>query len=161
MTKRPRLSSAALDRAARRLLEALDEAGARALRGQIDESAIIVVAPRKNVTVVRASLPMAVAESVAAQGLARWEGEGETRRLLLTPEGRAALRRGAAPANVDPFRAQHSPLARLRIEEGAAPARWSMRARARSPGWRGARIVTAGHFWPPSRSRRASAFAAT
>jgi hypothetical protein len=122
MTKRQHSTPAALDRAARRLLDTLDEPGARALRGQIDESAIVVVAPRNGVTVVRASLPMGAADLVLAQGLARWEGEGEARRLLLTPEGRAARRRSAAPAQTDPFRAQHSPLARARLEEGAAPA---------------------------------------
>ncbi|MBY6241675.1 DUF6456 domain-containing protein [Methylosinus sp. Sm6] len=120
MTQRQRFASNTLDRVTRRLLEALDEPGARALRGQIDESAIVVVAPRKGVTVVRASLPLGAADSAVAQGLARWEGEGEARRLAIAPEGRAALRRDAAPAEVDPLRAQHSPLARQRIEQGAA-----------------------------------------
>lgn len=122
MTKRQRSTPDALERAARRLLAALDEPGARALRGQIDDSSIVVVAPRNGVTVVRASLPLGAAALVAAQGLARWEGEGEARRLLLTEEGRARSRRDAAPAQSDPFRAQHSPLARRRVEEGAAAA---------------------------------------
>lgn len=122
MTRRQRPAREGLARAARRLLEVLAEPDARGQRGQIDETTIVVVAPRNGVSVVRASLPIGAVDSPLAQGLVKWVGEGEARRLLLTEDGRAAARRKAAPAQIDPFCAQHAALARRRLEDGAGSA---------------------------------------
>ncbi|HEY8262119.1 MAG TPA: DUF6456 domain-containing protein [Methylosinus sp.] len=122
MTRRQRSAPEALARAARRLLEALAEPDACARRGQIDDATIVVVAPRNGVTVVRASLPIGAVDAPLAQGLVRWTGDGEGRRLVLTEEGRASARRDSAPSDIDPFRAQHATLARMRLEENVAPA---------------------------------------
>ncbi|WP_400765511.1 DUF6456 domain-containing protein [Methylosinus sporium] len=106
-------------RALRRLLEAMNEPGAQAMADPLGVRSIIVAAPRKGVTVARARLPARVADSAAARGLARWDGAGEARRLRLTDEGRAHLRRLAAPAEANPFFAQHSALAPRVVEQGA------------------------------------------
>ncbi|WP_018267570.1 DUF6456 domain-containing protein [Methylosinus sp. LW4] len=108
-------------RALRRLLEAMNEPGAQAMADPLGVRSIIVAAPRKGVTVARARLPASVADSAAARGLARWDGAGEARRLRLTDEGRAHLRRLAAPAEANPFFAQHSALAPRVVEQGARP----------------------------------------
>ncbi|CAN2535142.1 hypothetical+protein [Methylocapsa aurea] len=108
-------------RALRRLLEAMSEPGAEAKRDPLGARFFIVAAPRKGVTVARARLSESIADAAAAQGLARWDGAGEARRLRLTDEGRAHLRRLAAPAQVDPFLAQHSALAPRVVDEGARP----------------------------------------
>lgn len=122
MTKPLRETDDATARAARRLLEALNEPGARGTRGDVDERMIVVAAPRNGVTVVRASIPVRAADHAIARGLARWEGEGKARRLQATEEGRAHLRRLAAPKDADAFFAQHAQLQRRAIEKGAAPA---------------------------------------
>jgi hypothetical protein len=108
-------------RALRRLLEAMSEPGAEAMKDPLGARSIVVAAPRKGVTVARARLSETVAEAAAARGLARWEGTGDLRRLRLTDEGRAHLRRLAAPAAADPFIAQHGELTSRVIEKGASP----------------------------------------
>lgn len=122
MTKEKRRTDDATSRAARRLLQALSEPGARGARGDVDERKIVVAAPRNGVTVVRASVPTSAGDRVVAEGLAKWEGEGGARRLLLTEAGRAHLRRLAAPGQVDAFFAQHAQLEPRAVEKGAAPA---------------------------------------
>ncbi|TDX67219.1 hypothetical protein EDE12_101762 [Methylosinus sp. sav-2] len=108
-------------RALRRLLEAMSEPGAQAMADPLGARSIIVAAPRKGVTVARARLAQSIADIAAARGLARWDGAGEARRLHLTDEGRAHLRRLAAPAEANPFFAQHSALAPRVVEKGARP----------------------------------------
>lgn len=108
-------------RALRRLLEAMNEPGAQAMADPLGARSIIVAAPRKGVTVARARLAQSIADIAAARGLARWDGAGEARRLRLTDEGRAHLRRLAAPAEANPFFAQHGALAPRVVEKGARP----------------------------------------
>lgn len=107
-------------RALRRLLHALSETGASAAPSEIDAS-IIVRARRNGVTVVRARLPAAVAEAALSEGLAQWTQDGAQQRLRLTQAGGAFLRRQAAPADADPFRAQHAAYAARALEKGARP----------------------------------------
>ncbi|WP_036293090.1 DUF6456 domain-containing protein [Methylosinus sp. PW1] len=108
-------------RALRRLLEAMSEPGAQTMADPLGARSIVVAAPRKGVTVARARLAESIADIAVARGLARWDGAGEARRLHLTDEGRAHLRRLAAPAEANPFFAQHSALAPRVVEKGARP----------------------------------------
>lgn len=121
MKKDKRSIDDATIRAARRLLQALNEPGARGARSDIDEGMVVVAAPRNGVTVVRASVPRRAADHVVAEGLAKWEGEASSRRLSLTEEGRAHLRRLAAPEPAGAFRAQHMQLTPRALDKGAAP----------------------------------------
>lgn len=121
MTQQRRASHDAIARAARRLLEALAEPGASGARSQLDDRTIVVAAPRNGVTVARASLPESAARHALALGLVKWEGEAQSKRLRLTEEGRAHLRRLEAPRDADAFRAQHSPLTSRALDKGAAP----------------------------------------
>jgi len=109
------------ERPLRRLLEAMSEPGAEAMPDRLGGGSIVIAAPRKGVTVARARLPGRIAAEAAARGLAHWEGAGEARRLRLTQEGRAHLKRLAAPAQADPFRAQHGALTPRVVEKGARP----------------------------------------
>ncbi|PWB81875.1 MAG: ATPase [Methylocystaceae bacterium] len=122
MTKHRAQTDDATARAARRLLQALNEPGARGARSDVDERMIVVAAPRNGVTIVRASVQRSAADHAIAAGLAKWEGEGKSRRLLLTEEGRAHLRRLAAPKQADVFLVQHSRLELRALEKGAPPA---------------------------------------
>lgn len=108
-------------RALRRLLEAMSEPGAEAMTDPLGARSIVVAAPRKGITVARARLSRSIADAAAARGLARWEGAEQARRLRLTEAGRAHLRRLAAPAEANPFFAQHSDLSPRIMEKGARP----------------------------------------
>lgn len=108
-------------RALSRLLQALAEPGARGARSDIDERMIIVLAQRNGVTIVSANVPARAAEHAVARQLTKWTGEGRDRRLQLTPEGRAHLRRRGAPQQADAFLAQHTELSSRALEKGAAP----------------------------------------
>lgn len=110
-------------RALRRLLEALAEPGARAAASDLDDGALVLLAPRNGVTAVLARVPAAAGEMAATQGLAEWTREADLRRLRLTEAGRAWLRRTAATQDpeADPFRAQHARLRRKPLEKGARP----------------------------------------
>lgn len=112
-----------IDRALRRLLQALAEPGACGASSELDAATIIVRAASKGVTIVRARLPEAVAETALKEGLARWDGAGAARRLTLTDAGRAHLRRLAAPVapEAESFRAQHGRFALRPLEKGAPP----------------------------------------
>jgi hypothetical protein len=107
----------------RRLLQALGEPGARGALSGLEASTLVVLAPNKGVTVVRARLPAAAADAALAEGLVRWEREGAERRLALTDAGRAHLRRLSAPEaeQAEPFRAQHASYALRQLEKGARP----------------------------------------
>ena len=124
MTKGGRKTGEPLDktlRAMRRLLEALGEEGACAAPSDLDHGVIVALGVRNGVTVVRARLPMAAAETATAEGLAQWAGA--PRRLRLTAAGRAHLRRLAAPpgGEIDAFRAQQGAYATRAIEKGERP----------------------------------------
>jgi hypothetical protein len=106
-------------RTTRRLLEALAEPQACGLRGGLDETTIVVAAPRNGVTLARARFPESAAREALSLGLVASEGEGANARLRLTEAGRAHLRRAAAPREAA-FLAQHSPIV-ARAGEGAAP----------------------------------------
>ncbi|WP_457795841.1 DUF6456 domain-containing protein [Methylocystis sp. S23] len=107
----------------RRLMEALNEAGARAAPSDLDNDRIVVRAPRNGVTVVRARLPAAAAEAALSRGLAEWVQEEVGRRLRITEPGRAFLRRAAArEPELDPFRVQHGAFEKRAPEKGARPA---------------------------------------
>jgi hypothetical protein len=111
-------------RAMRRLLQALSEQGARGALSGLEASTLVVLAPNKGVTVVRARLPAAAGEAALAEGLVRWERERAERRLALTDAGRAHLRRLSAPEadQAEPFRAQHASYVLRQLEKGARPA---------------------------------------
>ncbi|WP_424363472.1 DUF6456 domain-containing protein [Methylocystis parvus] len=122
MTKSLRKTESEMSRALRRLLEALSEAGACAAPSDLEDDAIVVLAPRNGVTVVRARLPAAAGEAALSQGLVA--REGASRRLQIAEAGRAYLRRAASggePA-LDPFRAQHGAFEKRAPEKGARPA---------------------------------------
>ncbi len=108
-------------RALRRLLEALQESGARAAPGGLDDGMLVVVAPKNGVTVVRARLPAAVGETALSEGLVERERAGDSPRLRLTEAGRAYLRRLTNGAALDPFRAQHGDFETRAGEKGARP----------------------------------------
>ncbi|MBI1867680.1 MAG: hypothetical protein HYS06_05225 [Methylocystis sp.] len=121
MTKRVRQTNETTVRTTRRLLQALNEPGARGVRSAVQDQMIAVLAPRNGVTVVRANAPVAAAEHALTQGLVRWEGENGASRLELTEAGRAHVRRLAADSASDGFRAQHSPIEPRCLDKGAAP----------------------------------------
>jgi hypothetical protein len=117
---RPREETAA--RVLERLARALGEAGACAAPSDFDADTLVVLAPRKGVTVARARIAAEAGEAAVAEGLAQWVREGTARRLYLTDAGRAYLRRRAADdPELDPFRAQHGDYARRPAEKGAGP----------------------------------------
>lgn len=123
MSKAPRKTLANQEtRALDRLVAALAEPGAGAAPSDLEDETLVVLAPRKGVTVVRARVPASTGRMAVAQGLAAWAREGTARRLRLTEAGRAHLRRLAAnPAEVDPFRAQHGEHHMRQLEKGARP----------------------------------------
>ena len=111
-----RLTETEIAAALRRALHALAGAGAYGFEEHPGGSArLIIVAPRKGVSVrVGVAQPRIVAQ-LLAEGLAVWGNGGDSlrRRLTLTSEGQArAAREHAARDGVDPFLAQHRPLAR-------------------------------------------------
>lgn len=123
MSKTTRHRDETAARALERLARALGEAGASAAASDFEDDTLVVLAPRKGVTVVRARIPASAGKAAAAQGLAQWAHEGATRRLRLTDAGRAFLRRLAAKdPELDPFRAQHGEHARRAADTGARPA---------------------------------------
>lgn len=110
-------------RALIRLLETLAEPSASAAPSDLEDATLVVLAPRNGVTVVRARLPDEAGKMAVAQGLAVWMREGASRRLRLTEEGRAFLRRRATDDEaLDPFRAQHGEHERRAPEKGVRPA---------------------------------------
>lgn len=119
MSKAPEKDAA---RALRRLLEALQESGARATAGGLDDGTLVVVAPRNGVTVIRARLPAAVGDAALSEGLVEWARESGSRHLRLAEAGRALLRRMASDGAVDSFRAQHGTIVARPLEKGARPA---------------------------------------
>jgi hypothetical protein len=124
MKKSARRSSGGdIDRATRRLLQALAEPGARGALSDLEASTLVVVAARKGVTVARARFPAAAGETALAEGLVRWEDDGGERRLALTGAGSAHLRRLSAPEveQAEPFRAQHASYALRQLDRGARP----------------------------------------
>jgi hypothetical protein len=105
-----------------KLLQALAEAGARAVPSYLDEDALVVFAPKNGVTLARARFPAQLAQEVVGAGLAQWERDGKTRALRLTDAGRANLRRlTTTDAELDPFLAQHGDFQRRAPEKGAPP----------------------------------------
>ncbi len=118
--KRPREEMAA--RALERLARALGEAGASAVPSDFEDDTLVVLAPRKGVTVARARVAASAGESAVKQGLAQWSNEGMARRLRLTDAGHAFLRRlSTADPAIDPFRAQHGDYRRRGGGKGARP----------------------------------------
>lgn len=121
MSKSVRKTDSDNGRALRRLLEALSEAGACAAPSDLEDDAIVVLAPRNGVTVVRARLPAGVGEAALSQGLVA--REGADRRLRIAEAGCAYLRRAASAGEsaLDPFRAQHGVFQKRPPEKGARP----------------------------------------
>lgn len=111
------------ERALRRLLTALEPADARATHSELDPDMMIVCAAARGVTIVRATLPAAIAIHAESEGLAVWTRDNGKKQLRLSDAGRAFLRRHT-PTNtgeIDGFRAQHDDLNRQTIEPAAAP----------------------------------------
>jgi hypothetical protein len=122
MSKAVRKTRDASTRLQERLLRALGEIGAAAAPGDLDAGTLVVRAPSKGVTVVRAQVPAAAGEAAIRDGLAQWAPDGGTRRLRLTDAGRAFLRRlDADDPDLDLFRAQHGAHRRRAPEKGAPP----------------------------------------
>ena len=120
-----RLTETEIAAALRRALHALAGAGAYGFEEHPGGSArLIIVAPRKGVSVrVGVAQPRIVAQ-LLAEGLAVWGNGGDSlrRRLTLTSEGQArAAREHAARDGVDPFLAQHRPLARQPADAPPVP----------------------------------------
>ncbi len=109
-------------RALRRLLQALNEAGASAARNDLDDDETLIVrASRGGVTVVVARVAVLAGEVAASEGLAAWALDGALPRLRITDSGRAFLRRQDAPEDAGPFRAQHADYTLRALEKGARP----------------------------------------
>ncbi len=123
MSKTTRPKGEATDRALERLARALGEAGACAVPSDFEDDTLVVLAPRKGVTVARARIAASDGERAVARGLAQWGWEGTARRLRLTEAGHAFLRRLASGADteLDPFRAQHGEYSRRASSKGARP----------------------------------------
>lgn len=121
MSKRNKEGDELINGAVRRLLQSLGEPGAHSASSGVEEGMIVVLAPRNGVTVVRASVPARAVSYAIAQDFVRWEGAEATRRLQLTDEGRAYMRRKSAASVDEGFRAQHSPIASRAPEKGEAP----------------------------------------
>ncbi len=129
---------AELPREARALLEALAHDGAYGWEGEENSRVrLIVVAPRRGVSVRVASFALPPANELCSAGLSRWETGAASgrRRLELTDEGRARLTRSAPLEGGDPFLAQHRPLARRKpaagdleasvlVDEAESPIAW-------------------------------------
>ncbi|MEK4033551.1 DUF6456 domain-containing protein [Methylocystis sp. IM3] len=122
MSKATKTREETAARALERLARALGEAGASAVRSDFEDDTLVVLVPRKGVTVPRARFAATIGGQAVAQGLAKWDCDGAARRLRLTDGGRAFLRRlAAADPELDPFRAQHGDHARRAPEKGARP----------------------------------------
>jgi hypothetical protein len=126
------------ERTLRRLLAAMEPRDAHAAKGTLDPDTIIVCAAARGITIVRATLPAAVATHAVSEGLAVWSPESGKKLLRLTDAGRAFLRRDAAgrSAEIDGFRAQHDEIARraatsaspsVLINESESPLAWLAR----------------------------------
>ncbi|MEI2735287.1 MAG: DUF6456 domain-containing protein [Rhodoblastus sp.] len=107
-------------REARRLLAALAQDGAGPARADLRDGFLVVAAPRNGVTAITANAPAAAGDELFARGLARWTAHVPPR-LELTAEGARAARRLAAPAEVEPHRAQHGDFVMRALEPGARP----------------------------------------
>lgn len=132
-------AQADLGRDARRLLLALAQEGAAPARSDLRDGFLTVAAPRNGVTSIVANAPLAAGAQLAARGLARWAGQGDARRLMLTDAGAALARRLAAP-DADSFAAQHRSVVRrspapgeaaVAINECESPIAWLARRRGK------------------------------
>lgn len=103
-----RAAGVALSAAARRLLDGLLEPEAYAVASEFGEE-LVLVGRRGTVSMRLGAYRPDVADALVAASLAAWEGGGRSgkRRLVATAAGLANHARRAAPAGVDPFRAQH------------------------------------------------------
>lgn len=129
------------DRDVRRLLEALARDESASGRAGLRDGFIVLSGRRNGVTTILANIPCAAVEAAAARGLVRWRGEGEAKRLEISGEGAAFARRCAAPAGLEPFRAQHleavvRPLepggAAVMVDESESPLAWLARRKDRT-----------------------------
>jgi hypothetical protein len=129
---------AALPREAERALALLSEAGAYGVTGEKGE--IVVVGPRNGVSVRVGGFRVVVLAMLLAAALVLWEAAGPSgrRRLRVTAAGQAHAARHGAPAGVDPFLAQHKPLARgqagdaqVLVDEAESPLAWLARRKGR------------------------------
>ncbi len=106
-----------ITRAAERLLAALAQPGAYAFADPIDGSALIVRAGRAGISLGGGRFPVSAGEQLLAQDLVRTEPGGR-RHLVLSPAGRARLRRQAGPEG-SAFLAQHLDLVPEEAPEGS------------------------------------------
>lgn len=159
MAKRKKETEDVVARAARRLLQSLEEPGARCAPSDVKDKMFVVVAPRNGVTVVRASVPSSAVDYSLAHGFLKWSEGPQAKGLRPTQEGRAFLRRSICPENAHPFRAQHSPIATRALEKGAAPVLFNegespLAWLARRKDRRGASFLTAAMVQAGERFRR-------
>jgi hypothetical protein len=119
--KKKKHNEDALQRALLRLLQSLEESGARCMRSDVDDTMFVVAAPRNGVTIVRASIPANAIELALTRGLLRKSELRPSKEAELTQEGRSYLRRALDRSGAEPFRAQHSPIEVRALTKGAAP----------------------------------------
>lgn len=94
-----------------RLLLALCEPGAQGRLGE-GGARIAVATPRRGASLARLVGTKLDAEGLVAEGLAEWRGAADRRQLLAaTPAGVARAARLQAPEGIDPYLAQHLPIA--------------------------------------------------
>lgn len=159
MTKRDKAAvkgERELGREAQRLLAALTSDGAAPARADLREGFLAVAGRRRGVTAILANSPIAAGAELVAADLAVWTSSG---RLAPTEEGRAFARRRAAPAGVEPFLAQHTPLAfkpardggaAMLVDEAESPLAWLARRKGRD----GAALIDSAQFEAGERFRR-------
>lgn len=124
-----------------RLLAALGRDGGASGRRGLRDGFVVIAARRNGVTSIVANIPCEAADEAVAKGLACWRGAGEASRLELSPEGEAYARRCAAPAGLEPFRAQHMEIGvrildaggpALMVDESESPLAWLARRKDRN-----------------------------
>jgi hypothetical protein len=105
---------------ARRLLRALGADGAYAFADADAPARIAIVAQRNGVSIRAGSNTSAAATELCAMDLSQWrepDARNGRARLTLTDAGRAHLARASAQEGLDPFLAQHMPVARGPADE--------------------------------------------
>ncbi|NDA47296.1 MAG: ATPase [Alphaproteobacteria bacterium] len=101
-----------------RLLSALAQEGAYGWLTDHPRPGTLAVSGQRNaVSVQIASAPQSVGRELLALDYVHWHNPVHERaRMLIKPEGRSALARLTAPAQIDPFQAQHSALERKEMQ---------------------------------------------
>jgi hypothetical protein len=140
MNKRVVSNSAALSRAAQRLLSALAETGASAIPDPTRDGMLILRGSRGSVSVGRGAYPEDAGRELAGHDLVLHADRG--RAIVISEPGRRYLRRASAGAPEEGFRNQHAQIetgtivgemgpAKVAINAGESPLDWLRRRKDR------------------------------